>query len=137
MDMQKIVKNVGIAAAAIVGAKYLDAKLDLYHDYLLVRAVVIGKLKYVSWVPRTRTLTWRCRAKKLIAQDKANFFFILEEQSNANPNQILLHYQGQEWTYHQVKILAQKYGNYFLSIGINSGGTAHNFPFYRTEQANA
>ena len=60
-----------------------------------------------------------------MAQDNANFFFILEDQANAMPNQILLHYQGKEWTYHQVRVLTQRYGNYFLSLGINSGGTTH------------
>jgi len=58
-----------------------------------------------------------------VAQDKANFFFILEDQANAIPNHILLYYQGQEWTYHQVRLIAQRFGNYFLSLGLNSGGT--------------
>jgi len=65
MDMHKVVKKVGIAAAAIVGAKYLDAKLDVYHDYLLVRAAIIGKLQYVPFIPVKPHLTCILQSKEV------------------------------------------------------------------------
>jgi hypothetical protein len=66
MDMHKVVKKAGIAAAAIVGAKYLDAKLDLYHDYLLVRAAIIGKLQYVPFIPVKHHLTCFLQSKEAV-----------------------------------------------------------------------
>ena len=42
---------------------------------------------------------------------------------NAAPNRVCLVYQGKEWTYLDVKLLAQRYGNYFLSLGIKSRGS--------------
>ena len=58
----------------------------------------------------------------MLAKDRCNFFYILEEAANAVPNRAYLVYQGKEWTYMEVKLLAQQYGNYFLSLGINSRG---------------
>ena len=58
----------------------------------------------------------------MLAKDRCNFFYILEEAANAAPNRVSLVYQGKEWTYMEVKLLAQRYGNYFLSLGIKSRG---------------
>jgi hypothetical protein len=42
--MEGIVRKAAIGAAAIVGMKYLDAKLDLHHDMVLLKATIMGKI---------------------------------------------------------------------------------------------
>jgi hypothetical protein len=40
--MEGIVRKAAIGA--IVGMKYLDAKLDLHHDMVLLKATIMGKI---------------------------------------------------------------------------------------------
>jgi hypothetical protein len=42
--MEGIVRKAAVGAAAIVGMKYLDAKLDLHHDLVLLKATIMGKI---------------------------------------------------------------------------------------------
>ena len=44
--MDQIVRNTAVGAVALVGAKYLDAKLDLHYDISLITAWVSAKIKY-------------------------------------------------------------------------------------------
>lgn len=44
--MDNLLQKAAIGAAAVVGAKYLDAKLDIAHDVNLIKASVMAKLKY-------------------------------------------------------------------------------------------
>jgi len=60
--------------------------------------------------------------KKALAKDRCNFFYVLEDAANAVPNRVYLVYQGKEWTYKEVKLQAQRFGNYFLSLGVKSKG---------------
>ena len=62
------------------------------------------------------------RAKKMLAKDRCNFFYAFEDSTQAAPNRVCLHYQGKEWTYTQVKLIAQQWGNYFLSQGVKPRG---------------
>jgi hypothetical protein len=45
--MDNIVKSAALGAAALVGAQYLDAKLDIAHDVKLIKASVSSKLRSV------------------------------------------------------------------------------------------
>lgn len=42
--MDQLARKAAVGIAAVVGAKYLDAKLDLYHDLTLIKAGILGKL---------------------------------------------------------------------------------------------
>jgi hypothetical protein len=42
--MDGIVRKAAIGAAALVGMKYLDAKLDLHHDLNLLKATIKAKI---------------------------------------------------------------------------------------------
>jgi non-ribosomal peptide synthetase component E (peptide arylation enzyme) len=59
---------------------------------------------------------------KLAKNDRCNLFYTLEEVAAKHPDKIYLFYQGREWTYLEYKLQAQRYANYFLSIGIKSKG---------------
>jgi hypothetical protein len=58
----------------------------------------------------------------MLAKDKLNFFYQFEEVADAVPTRSYLVYEGKEWTYDEVRIIAQKYGNWFLSQGIKPRG---------------
>ena len=58
----------------------------------------------------------------MLAKDRCNFFYAFEDAALAAPNRGCLHYQGKEWTYSQVKLIAQQWGNYFLSQGVRPRG---------------
>jgi hypothetical protein len=58
----------------------------------------------------------------MLAADKCNFFYALEEAAAAAPDRVYLVYQGREWTYMETKLEVQRYGNYFLSLGVKSKG---------------
>jgi len=45
--MDNIVRKAAIGAATIVGAKYLDAKFDISHDFNLVKASIIQSIGHV------------------------------------------------------------------------------------------
>jgi hypothetical protein len=45
--MDQVARKVAVGIAAIVGAKYLDAKMDLYHDYSLIKAVVLAQIRFI------------------------------------------------------------------------------------------
>ena len=45
--MDSLLRNAALGAAAIVGAQYLDAKLDIAHDVKLIKASVMSRLRYV------------------------------------------------------------------------------------------
>ena len=45
--MDNIVKTAALGAAAVVGAQYLDAKLDIANDVKLIKATVLSKLRCV------------------------------------------------------------------------------------------
>ena len=44
--MEGILRKAAMGAAAIVGIKYLDAKLDLHHDMNLLKATIMAKITY-------------------------------------------------------------------------------------------
>ena len=46
--MDKVIRKAMIGTAAVVAAKYLDAKIDLLHDFQLITAVVGTKIKLPS-----------------------------------------------------------------------------------------
>jgi non-ribosomal peptide synthetase component F len=58
----------------------------------------------------------------MLSKDRCNFFYLFEDAATKAPNNIYLAYQGQEWTYHEVKLQAHRYGNYFLSQGVKPKG---------------
>jgi acyl-CoA synthetase (AMP-forming)/AMP-acid ligase II len=64
--------------------------------------------------------------KKALAQDRCNFFYVLEDAANAVPNRVYLVYQGKEWSYKEFKLQAQRFGNYFLSLGVKPRGMSSN-----------
>ena len=45
--MDNMVKTAALGAAAVVGAQYLDAKLDIANDVKLIKATVLSKLRCV------------------------------------------------------------------------------------------
>jgi hypothetical protein len=51
-----------------------------------------------------------------------NFFYILEDTAKAAPKTAFIVYQGKEWTYGESILQIQRYGNYFLSLGIKPRG---------------
>jgi hypothetical protein len=66
--------------------------------------------------------------KRALAKDRCNFFYTLEDAANAVPNNVFLVYQGREWTYMEIKLQAQRFGNYFLSLGVKPKGILDAFP---------
>jgi hypothetical protein len=44
--MDSLVRSAAIGAAAIVGAQYLDAKLDIAHDVKLIKASVLARIRF-------------------------------------------------------------------------------------------
>jgi len=58
----------------------------------------------------------------MLAKDRCNFFYVFEDVAKAAPNRPYLVYQGKEWTYTEVLLQVQRWGNYFLSQGIKSRG---------------
>jgi hypothetical protein len=44
--MGTIARAAAIGAAAIVGVKYLDAKLDLHHDLNLITAGILSRIQF-------------------------------------------------------------------------------------------
>jgi hypothetical protein len=59
----------------------------------------------------------------MLAKDQCNLFYALEGVANRAPNSVFLVYQGKEWTYKEALLQVQRYGNYFLSLGIKPRGT--------------
>lgn len=60
--------------------------------------------------------------KRALAKDRCNFFYALEDSASAVPNRVYLVYQGKEWTYMELKLQVQRFGNYFLSLGVKPKG---------------
>jgi hypothetical protein len=118
--MEGIVRKAAIGAAAVVGMKYLDAKLDLHHDMVLLKATIIARIRYIGF---SGDMTLTSRAKRMLAKDQCNFYYILEAAATAAPNRTFLVYQGREWTYKEFTHQVHRYGNYFLSIGVKPRGT--------------
>jgi hypothetical protein len=118
--MDKMTRNAMLGTAACVGAKYLDAKLDLAHDINLIAGNISVKLKFVHV-----SVTNLSRGKRWAAKDRLNFFYQLEDAAKARPNASLLVYQGKEWTYAEVVTIVKKFSNYFLSQGIKSRGPSN------------
>jgi hypothetical protein len=56
--MENIVRKAALGAAAIVGAKYLDAKMDISYDYNLISSGILTQIKY-DILGRTRILLTR------------------------------------------------------------------------------
>ena len=44
MRMEGILRKAAMGATAIIGLKYLDAKLDLHHDIILLKATIMSKI---------------------------------------------------------------------------------------------
>lgn len=51
--MEGLVRSAAIGAAAIAGAQYLDAKLDIANDVKLIKASVMSKIRFRSQTGRT------------------------------------------------------------------------------------
>ena len=45
--MEHIARKAAIGAAALVSAKYLDAKLDISYDWNLISSVILTQIKYL------------------------------------------------------------------------------------------
>jgi len=45
--MENIAQKAAIGAAALVSAKYLDAKLDLSYDWNIISSVILTQIKYL------------------------------------------------------------------------------------------
>ena len=43
--MEGIIRKAAIGAAAIVGAQYLDAKLDIRHDFNIIKAAIVQSIR--------------------------------------------------------------------------------------------
>ena len=43
--MEQIIRKAAIGAAAIVGAQYLDAKLDIRHDFNVIKAAIMHPIR--------------------------------------------------------------------------------------------
>lgn len=61
--MENIVRKAALGAAAIVGAKYLDAKMDISYDYNLISSAILVQIRY-GIHGRTRTLLTRVAQRK-------------------------------------------------------------------------
>lgn len=61
----------------------------------------------------------------MLAKDQCNFFYILEDVAKRVPNKVFLVYQGKEWTFGETLLQAQRFGNYFLSLGVKSRGISN------------
>jgi len=46
--MENIARKAAIGAAALVSAKYLDAKLDISYDWNIITSAILIQIKYLS-----------------------------------------------------------------------------------------
>jgi hypothetical protein len=124
--MEQIVQKAAIGAAALVGAKYLDAKFDLIHDFKLVKANIATRLRCGYSLACCANYI---RARRMLKTDRCNFYFLFEDAVNAVPDKVFLWYQGKEWTYRESNLQIFRFANYFLSIGVNSKGSKPSLKF--------
>jgi hypothetical protein len=61
--MENIVRKAALGAAAIVGAKYLDAKMDISNDYNIISSAILTQIRYIIF-GRTRILLTRVWQRK-------------------------------------------------------------------------
>jgi hypothetical protein len=45
--MDNLLQKAALGAVAVVGAKYLDAKLDIAHDFTLIKGSVMSRIGYI------------------------------------------------------------------------------------------
>lgn len=98
--------TVPIAAAAVAGAAYLDAKYHIRHD------LQAGSLNNAA-----------AAAQQFIAEREASgrllLYHRLEDRAQNQPDHLFLEYDGRSWTYRQFFADLQRVGNWLLNdLGI-------------------
>ncbi|KAF2427797.1 fatty acid transporter [Tothia fuscella] len=99
---------VAATAGTLATAAYLDAKFHIRHDLSLSQ--VAGDS------PATISHITSCVTRK-----RVTVFHILEDQSNARPDDIFLIFEGKEYSYAVFFNVVVRAGNWLLTLGIKKG----------------
>lgn len=92
----QLVPLVLAAPAAIAGLAYINAKTGFSYDYRILSALFGSVFKAQ-------------RREKL---GRLNVFYILEEQAEAYPNDVLIIFEGRKWTYKEVYDIVLQHGTW-------------------------
>jgi len=73
--MEHIARKAAIGAAALVSAKYLDAKLDISYDWNLISSVILTQIKYLPWLTLDSNADFAEQREPLRRIDAISFTF--------------------------------------------------------------